>query len=146
MYYRLDRDLADFLTFVFAQVRNGEVLVVFTSDHGTSPSFDTGHEESDRFNTRQFEVIVNGFLNVRYGMGDWVLEYEDKCVYLNHNLIYERGLDLAEVQNEVAIFAMQFRACRTPSRRRPCGRATSGAAMPARCRTASTPAVRATSS
>ena len=34
MYYRLDRDLADFLTFVFAQVRNGEVLVVFTSDHG----------------------------------------------------------------------------------------------------------------
>ena len=35
MYYRLDRDLADFLTFVFAQVRNGEVLVVFTSDHGT---------------------------------------------------------------------------------------------------------------
>ena len=84
MYYRLDRDLADFLTFVFAQVRNGEVLVVFTSDHGTSPSFDTGHEESDRFNTRQFEVIVNGFLNVRYGMGDWVLEYEDKCVYLNH--------------------------------------------------------------
>ena len=47
--------------------------------------------------------------DVRYGMGDWVLEYEDKCVYLNHNLIYERGLDLAEVQNEVAIFAMQFR-------------------------------------
>ncbi len=37
MYYRLDRDLADFLTFVFAQVKNGEVLVVFTSDHGTSP-------------------------------------------------------------------------------------------------------------
>lgn len=109
MYYRLDRDLADFLTFVFAQVKNGEVLVVFTSDHGTSPSFDPSREESDRFNTRQFEVIVNGFLNVRYGMGDWVLDYEDKCVYLNHNLIYERGLNLAEIQNEVAIFAMQFR-------------------------------------
>ena len=38
-----------------------------------------------------------------------MLEYEDKCVYLNHNLIYERGLDLAEVQNEVAICAMQVR-------------------------------------
>ena len=109
MYYRLDRDLADFLTFVFAQVKNGEVLVVFTSDHGTSPSYDAGREEADRFNARQFEVIVNGFLNVRYGMGNWVLEYEDKCLYLNHNLIYERGLNLADVQNEVAIFAMQFR-------------------------------------
>ena len=108
MYYRLDRDLADFLTFVFAQVRDGNATVVLTSDHGTSPSYDATTEEPDRFNARQFEVIVNGFLNVRYGMGDWVLEYEDKCVYLNHNLIYERGLDLAEVQNEVAIFAMQF--------------------------------------
>lgn len=109
MYYRLDRDLADFLTFLFAQVKDGEALVVLTSDHGTSPAYDLAGEETDRFNERQFEVIVNGFLNVRYGVGDWVLEYESKCLYLNHNLIYERGLDLADVQNEVAIFAMQFR-------------------------------------
>ncbi len=109
MYYRLDRDLADFLTFVFAQVRNGEALVVFTSDHGTSPSYDAGSEAADRFNARQFEVIVNGFLNARYGPGTWVLDYEDKSLYLNHNLIYERGLNLADIQNEVAIFAMQFR-------------------------------------
>ncbi|MCD8035516.1 MAG: alkaline phosphatase family protein [Alistipes sp.] len=108
MYYRLDRDLADFLTFVFAQVKDGNALVVLTSDHGTSPSYDAGPDEADRFNPRQFEVIVNGFLNVRYGVGDWVVEYCDRSVWLNHNLIYERGLNLAEVQNEVAIFAMQF--------------------------------------
>lgn len=108
MYYRLDRDLADFLTFLYAQVRGGEVTVVLTAGHGTSPSYDAGRQEADRFNGRQFEVIVNGFLNVRYGMGDWVLSYEDKCLWLNHNLIYERGLNLADVQNEVAIFAMQF--------------------------------------
>lgn len=109
MYYRLDRDLADFLTFLFAQVKDGDVTVVFTSDHGSSSSYDLSAEEIDRFNARQFEVIVNGFLNVRYGVGNWVLEYESKCLYLNHNLIYERGLNLAEVQNEVATFAMQFR-------------------------------------
>ncbi len=109
MLYRLDRDLEDFLTFLFAQVGEGEATVVLTSDHGTSPSYDAGPSETDRFNTRQFEVIVNGFLNARYGVGEWVLDYEDKSLYLNHNLIYERGLNLAEVQNEVAIFAMQFR-------------------------------------
>ena len=85
------------------------MLVVFTSDHRTSPSYDAGREEADRFNARQFEVIVNGFLNVRYGMGNWVLEYEDKCLYLNHNLVYEKDLSLADIQNEVATFAMQFR-------------------------------------
>ncbi len=108
-YYRLDHDLADFLTFLFAQVKNKEVLVVLTSDHGTSPAYDAGPKAADRFNERQFEVIVNGFLNARYGTGLWVTAFDSKCLWLNHNLIYERGLNLSEVQNEVAIFAMQFR-------------------------------------
>ncbi|MDE7304952.1 MAG: alkaline phosphatase family protein [Alistipes sp.] len=108
MYYRLDRDLADFLTFLFAQVERDEAVVILTSDHGTSPSYDLAATQADRFNARQFEVIVNGFLNVRYGAGNWVTDYSGNCIRLNHNLIYERGLNLAEVQNEVAIFAMQF--------------------------------------
>ncbi|MDE5815718.1 MAG: alkaline phosphatase family protein, partial [Alistipes sp.] len=108
MYYRLDRDLADFLTFLFAQVDADDVLVVFTAAHGTSPSYDYGPRPAERFNNRQFAVIVNGFLNVRYGAGDWVLLCENNCLWLNHNLIYERGLNLADVQNEVAVFAMQF--------------------------------------
>lgn len=108
MYYRLDRDLADFLTFLFAQVDADDVLVVFTAAHGTSPSYDCGPRPAERFNNRQFAVIVNGFLNVRYGAGDWVLLCENNALWLNHNLIYERGLNLADVQNEVAVFAMQF--------------------------------------
>ena len=109
MYYRLDKELADFLTFLFAQVPQEECLVVLTSDHGTSPSFDLKEEQpADRFNVQQFRVIVNGFLNVRYGSGNWVLGYRDQAIYLNHNLIYERNLRLDEVQNEVAIFAQQF--------------------------------------
>ena len=108
MYCRLDRDLADFLTYLFAQTDEKEVLVILTSDHGTSPSCDLAAPAADRFNARQFEVIVNGFLNVRYGMGEGVRDYNENSIWLNHNLIYERGLNLAEVQNEVAIFAMQF--------------------------------------
>ena len=107
MYYCLDRDLADFLTFVFAQVKNQEVVVVFTASHGISPSYEDPKVQN-RFNSRQFEVIVNGFLNVRYGTGEWVIACQNKSLWLNHNLIYERGLNLEEVQNEVAIFAMQF--------------------------------------
>lgn len=106
MYYRLDRDLERFLTALYEAVP--DAAVVLTSDHGTSPSYDAGKQPASRFNARQFEVIVNGFLNVRYGKGDWILEYEDHCIYLNHNLVYEKGLNLSEVQNEVAVFAMQF--------------------------------------
>ncbi len=111
MYYRLDRDLEDFLTFLFAQVDPKQVVVVLTSDHGTSPSYDLSAVEQDRFNVPQFEMILESFLDARYGKSeqDWVLEYEQKMVYLNHNLIYEKQLLLSEVQNEVATFAMQFR-------------------------------------
>ncbi|MEG2095425.1 MAG: alkaline phosphatase family protein [Alistipes sp.] len=109
MYYRLDRDLADFLTYLFAQVKPEETVVVLTSDHGTSASFDFGKEVRERFNVPQFEIILNSFLCARYGKGSWLLEYEDHMLYLNHNLIYEKGLSLADVQNEVATFAMQFR-------------------------------------
>lgn len=108
MYYRLDRELADFFTFLFAQVEQEECLLVLTSDHGTSRSYDIKEEEGERFNVQQFRVIANGFLNVRYGTGTWVLGYRDGSLYLNHNLIYERNLNLEEVQNEVAIFAQQF--------------------------------------
>lgn len=108
MYYRLDRDLGDFLTFLYAQVSEKDVLVVLTSDHGSSPSIDIKNSNLEPFNTRQFEIIVNSFLNVRYGVGQWVIKYKDRCIYLNHNLIYEKKLNLEEVQNETATFVMQF--------------------------------------
>lgn len=109
MFYRLDHDIEDFLTFLFSHTKNGEVVVVLTSDHGTSPSYDIGEQVRDRFNTRQAEVIVNSFLGARYGTGEWVLACEEGAFYLNHNLIYAKGKSLAEIQNEVATFVMQLR-------------------------------------
>lgn len=111
MLYRLDRDLEDFLTYLFAQVSEEQVVVLLTSDHGTSASYDLSPHEQERFNVPQFEMIVESFLDARYGKADedWLLEYENKMIYLNHNLIYEKRLSLADVQNEVATFAMQFR-------------------------------------
>ena len=109
MYYRLDEELAQFLNYLFAQINPEEVVVVLTSDHGTSPSYDAGVFERDRFNAAQFQVIVNSFLCAQHGPGQWVVDYEDNNLYLNHTLIYNKGLDLAAIQNEAATFAMQFR-------------------------------------
>ena len=109
MYYRLDEELAQFLNYLYAQIAPEEVVVVLTSDHGTSPSYDAGIVERDRFNAAQFQVIVNSFLCAQHGPGEWVVDYEDNNLYLNHTLIYNKGLDLAAIQTEAATFAMQFR-------------------------------------
>lgn len=110
MFYRLDSDLEQFLGFVYAQVDSTEeVLVVLTSDHGSSDSYDLGDEPRERFNPRQFCVILNSFMIAQWGAGDWVVDYVDRQLYLNRNLIYSKNLNLEEVQNRVAAFALQFR-------------------------------------
>lgn len=109
MLYSLDASLAEFMTFLYAQVTShDEVMVVVTSDGGVSPTkMDNG--DGSRFNTRQFEVIMNAFLSARYGQDSWILGYTDGSLYLNHDVVYRHKKSLAEVQNEVAAFALQYR-------------------------------------
>ena len=77
MLYSLDASLAEFLTFLYAQLPSREdVVVALTSDGGVSPTkVDNG--DNSRFNIRQFEVIMNAFLSARYGQDAWVLGYAD---------------------------------------------------------------------
>ena len=109
MYYRLDDELSDFLDFLFSRIKREDVLVVLTSDHGSSPSFDASPTAAERVNMMQSEVIVNGFLNARHGQGNWVTAVNGRSIWLNHDLIYSKGLNLSDIQEEVAIFIMQFR-------------------------------------
>ena len=109
MYYRLDDALSEFFNFLFAQIKSEDVLVVLTSDHGSSPSFDASPAPVERINIMQSEVIVNGFLNARYGQGNWVTAISGRSIWLNRDLIYSKGLNLSDIQEEVATFVMQFR-------------------------------------
>ena len=110
MLYRLDRDLESFLSFLTSQVAASEqLLIVLTSDHGTSPSYNTTEDVRERFNVRQAEVITNAFIGSIYGNGDWILGCIDRAIYLNHNLIMDKGLSLEKIQNDVATFVMQLR-------------------------------------
>ena len=109
MLYSLDASLAEFLTFLYAQLSTREdVVVVLTSDGGVSPS-NRVNSDATRFNTRQFEVIMNAFLGARYGQDAWVLGYTNGSLYLNHDVVYRHKKSLAEVQNEAATFALQYR-------------------------------------
>ena len=110
MLYCLDDTLADFLTFLYAQTDKAEnIVVTIASDHGTSPTVGNKPNAGERFNARQFEVIVNAFLSARHGQDKWVLGYCDNSLYINHDVIYKHKKTVAEIQTEVASFAMQFR-------------------------------------
>lgn len=42
---------------------------------------------------------VNSALGARFGTGEWVAAIDDPGIYLNHDLVAARGLDLADVQS-----------------------------------------------
>lgn len=146
MYYKLDREIGELVTFIQAQFEPGEVVIALTSDHGSS---DTFREQSripmGLFNAEQFKIIMNGFLSAQYEPGEWVLGYRDRQLYLNRELIYKYGFDLAEVQTRAAAFALQFRgvsgALTSTDMPEP---AISAKDTAKRCRTASTRNARAT--
>jgi hypothetical protein len=105
MLYRLDMDIEWMMRAISVKVGAGNVLFVLTSDGGMSDGRNTG----EKFNVAQFKTILNSFLSVQFGAGDWLLDYIDRQVYLNRNLIYTRGLSLENVQNRAAAFVLQFR-------------------------------------
>lgn len=108
MYYKLDRDLSKFIDRVRDWVEFRDVMFVITAAGGSSPSTDLT-EEDRRFNTEQFAVILNTFLGAKYGAAQWILGYENRSIYLNHQQIYREKLSVEQLQNEVAEFALQFR-------------------------------------
>ena len=113
MFYSLDALLAEFLTFLYAQMPSRkDVVVVLTSDGGVSPT-SVQNSDTHRFNSRQFGVIMNAFLSARYGQDNWVLGYTNGSLYLNHDVIYRHKLSVEEVQNEAATFALQYRGIAT---------------------------------
>lgn len=108
MLYRLDGAIENFLKVIdICYPKQQDYLIVLTSDHGMGRNNPSSEQSS--FNTRQAEVILNAFLSAQYGQGSWVLSCQDGAIYLNRDLVYSKKLSIAQVQNEAATFALQFR-------------------------------------
>jgi predicted AlkP superfamily pyrophosphatase or phosphodiesterase len=108
--YRLDESIAQLIEFAQVQLGAENVLFMLTSDHGSSDTRRPGSRyPGGLFNVMQFKVVMNGFLNTQYGFADWVTDYIAGSLYLNHRIIFEKGLNLAEIQATAAAFALQFR-------------------------------------
>ncbi len=108
-FYRLDRTVASLMRFIELQCPAGSVLFVFTSDHGTSRSYDAPGGRTDRFNPVQFRAIANSFLCATYGGEDWIEGYCGRRLYIDRSKVLERDLELDRVQRRVSDFALQFR-------------------------------------
>jgi len=110
-YLRLDKELAHFLEFLSGTIGRENVLVVLTSDQGIASTPE--HLEKSKIPGGYFEpkrsmALLGSYLKAIYGQGNWVTAYHEKQIYLNHRLIEDSNLKLAEVQQKIADFMLEF--------------------------------------
>ena len=101
IYVRLDRVIADLLSYVDRRVGRGNVLVVMTGDHGVSPVpeyISSIGMDAGRISARDIVEAANKALVARFGEGKWVQGFVNDQLYLDLQLIADRKADSAEVE------------------------------------------------
>jgi hypothetical protein len=111
LYIRLDKDIRLLLDFLDLQFGISNVLVSVTSGQVERVSpvvLQTYKIPSGYFMHERSISLLSTYLMAVYGQARWVLGYADKQIYLNHEVIKEKKLNIEEVQQKVADFMSQF--------------------------------------
>lgn len=108
-YYKLDKDISKIIEYLDNNIGSQNFVIILTSSHGMSDNVTkTEASNEGKFNAMQFKVLISGFLNAQLGTDNWVTGYNNRQIYLNRRLIYEKNLSLEDIQNRIASFALQF--------------------------------------
>jgi predicted AlkP superfamily pyrophosphatase or phosphodiesterase len=111
---RLDRTLADLFSFIDKEVGLENTLIVLSADHGQPEVPGYLHEMSidnaHYFDTEALDKTPAIMaLKKQFGLGEELIEaFFQPYLYLNHDLIREKGLDQAQVEQAVAAELLKF--------------------------------------
>lgn len=111
-YLYLDQYLSELVDSVELMYGKNNVLFFLTSN--TSASYPVEylknefHMPADQFNVERAIALLTLFLNNTYGSENWIEHYTGLQVYLDHDLIKEKGIDLNEIRNTATDFINQF--------------------------------------
>lgn len=110
-YLRLDRELATFFEHLDNEIGEGEYLVFLTADHGVADVVRYMQHErvpAGSLNTRFVLTQLRGYTNEKYGEGNWIENFSNEQIFLNHSLIMEKEVDLTAMQEDIAEFLLRF--------------------------------------
>ncbi len=110
-YIRLDKDIAKLLKTINSKVGFENAIVFITADHGVVSE---PHELLERnipagyFDGSIMKTELLTHLNTKYGEGDWIKNYSNNHLFLNHDLIEEKNISLEEIQRNCAQFFLKY--------------------------------------
>lgn len=111
MMVRLDRDIARLLGVLDTKVGKGNYTVVLTFSEAREllpEDLERMRVQGGYFSIFKAVALLKSYLNLMYGDGNWVTDYDAGQVYLNRELIEKNKLSFKEVQDRVADFMIEF--------------------------------------
>ncbi|MCW5907363.1 MAG: alkaline phosphatase family protein [Chitinophagales bacterium] len=110
-YIRLDKEFADFLTYLDRQVGKGNYLLFLTADHGAAHA--AGYSQRSNIPAGSFDIDtvtkqLNTHLAAKFGEGKWILSNENMQLYVNYDLLQQRKLSREEIFEPCKQFMMQY--------------------------------------
>lgn len=103
-YYRLDKDIADFLQFLDGRLGKGNYLLFLTADHGAAhvAAFDEEHElPGGLIENSVILKDLNTSLQQEFGLSNIIQRAINYQLYLNTAMLEKNGKDLTLVKNKI---------------------------------------------
>ncbi|SIN65023.1 alkaline phosphatase PafA [Algoriphagus halophilus] len=111
-YLRLDLEFERLLNYLDEKYGEGEYLVFLTADHAVADVATHMISENipaGNLNNSYIYAQLKGYTQLTYGEGDWIENLSNEQVFLNHELIREKGMNLKDMQDDLANFLLRFR-------------------------------------
>lgn len=111
IYTNIDNCLANLLDMLERKFGMSHVLLCITSTGFTDPVYEdlsAYNIPTGEFYLSRCATLLNMFLMATYGEGEYVEYYHDNQIFLNHKLIENKHLDMADIQQKASEFLVQF--------------------------------------
>ena len=111
VFLRLDRDIKHFIDFLNNHIGIENVLIYITSDRGVAdvPEYlKYKKQNAGIFEPQKALSLLNSYLSILYGDGDWIDFYQSGQLYINQQMIDQSGVVLSEIQEQAAGFLVQY--------------------------------------
>lgn len=108
-YLRLDKDIAEILTYLDKNYGKGNVLLFLTADHGAAQNIAYMQDKklaSGNIDNDDFLLKLRSFAAQTYADSNVVAAYENQQVYLDRKILAAKRLNLADVQQQFADFML----------------------------------------
>jgi predicted AlkP superfamily pyrophosphatase or phosphodiesterase len=109
-YLRLDKDIADFLNYLDANVGKGNYLLFLTADHGVEhvPGFLEEHKlPGGIYNSNELTKNLKQRIADVFGLNNAIIKIQNSQVYVDDQAIKKAGKNLETVNEEIIDFLNQ---------------------------------------